>query len=72
MKTWHWIAIGIIVILIIVYAVYAYNKNQERKRLEAINNSTNPGSVTPSGSSKFAEFLTALFPFYKEYQTKNP
>lgn len=71
MKTWHWIAIGLIVILIIVYAVYAYNKNQERKRLEAIERLNNPAYV-PTGSSKLSEFLTALFPFYKEYQAKNP
>lgn len=72
MKTWHKIAIGIIVLLIIVYAIYTYNKNQEIKRQQELNDQENPGSTVNEGTSKLSQILNSLFPFFKEVVPKKP
>lgn len=65
MKPWMWFAIAFLVIIIIIYFLY---QNQQAK-IAALNNNINNSdtSGTRTGSSKFADILNAIYPFYNKY-----
>lgn len=71
LKTWHWVAIVVVVGGLITWAVLASQKRAEEERLEAIRQNQNLSGSSPNGS-KLADILKAIFPFFETAADKIP